>query len=226
MVQLTGINPRHRLLDRSVFQLQHEPDMMTIRSRNFRNLPVCLLLGLFFFTLASISQARNTYGQEAVIRDFTVSNSEDHLLLYLTVSDWFSPEMEAAIQNGIPITFAFNVEISALRNNWPDKKIKTLELSHVLEYDSLKKEYHINRDERTDSRTTASLEEAKNIMSEINGFKLLPLNELYPDVTYVLRVKARLARKTMPLYFHYLIPFSSPWDFETEWQELTLRLAL
>jgi len=186
----------------------------------------CLLLGFFFFTLAFLSQVRDSYGQEATISDFTVSNSENNLLLYLTISDWFSADMEAAIHNGIPITFVFSVNLFIKRAKWPDKKIREYEFSHILEYDSLKKEYRIQRNEKGDSKVTSSLAEARKLMSEINGFTVARLDELEPRISYSLRAKAKLARKTMPLYFHYLIPFSSPWDFETNWHELTLRLAL
>ena len=185
-----------------------------------------LLLGFFFFLLASFFQVHNSYGQEAAISDFTVSNSEDNLLLYLAVSNWFSEDMEAAIHNGIPITFAFSIDLSVKRPKWPDKKISEHEFNHVMEYDSLKKQYRIHRNEKGDSKVTASLEEAKKLMSEINGFTVLRLDELDPQTSYTLKAKAKLARKTMPLYFHYLIPFSSPWDFETKWHKLTLRLAL
>jgi hypothetical protein len=95
-----------------------------------------------------------------------------------------------------------------------------------MEYDSLKKEYLVHRNEKAGSKVTASLEEAKKLMSEINGFKVLPLGDLDPQESYTLRAKAKLARKTMPLFFHYLIPFSSPWDFETKWHDLTLQLVL
>jgi hypothetical protein len=95
-----------------------------------------------------------------------------------------------------------------------------------MEYDSLKKEYLVHRNERGDSKATASLEEAQKLMSEINGFRVLALDELDPQTSYTLRAKAKLARKTLPLYFHYLIPFSSPWNFETKWHELTLQLVL
>ncbi len=185
-----------------------------------------LLLGFIFFTLASLCQVRSSYGQEAEISDFTASNSENNLLLYLAVTDWFTENMEAAIHNGIPITFSFSIDLFARRANWPDKKIRTHEFSHIMEYDSLKKEYLVHRNERGDSKVTASLEEAKNLMSEINGFSVLPLNELSPGTSYRLRAKAKLARKTMPSYFHYLVPFSSPWDFETKWREITVRLTL
>jgi hypothetical protein len=183
-----------------------------------------LLLGFFFFLLASLFQVRSSYGQEAAISDFTVSNSEDNLLLYLTVSNWFTEDMEAAIHNGIPITFAFSIDLFVKRPKWPDKKISEHEFNHIMEYDSLKNRIH--RNEKGDSKITTSLEEAKKLMSQINGFKVLRLDELDPHTPYKLRAKAMLTRKTMPLYFHYLIPFSSPWDFETKWHELTLRLAL
>jgi len=185
-----------------------------------------LLLGFIFFTLASLCQVRSSYGQEAAISDFTASNSENNLLLYLGVTDWFTEDMEAAIHNGIPITFAFYIDLFARRRNWPDKKIRTHEFSHIMEYDSLKKEYLVHRNEKGDSKVTASLEEAKRLMSEINGFKVLPLNELTPGTSYRLRAKAKLARKAMPSYINYLIPFSSPWDFETKWREITVRLTL
>jgi hypothetical protein len=184
------------------------------------------LLWLFFFTLASLFQVRNSYGQEAAITDFTVANSEDSLLLYLTVTNWLTEDMKAAIHNGIPITFVFTINLFAERSKWPDKKIREHEFNHIMEYDSLKKQYRIHRIEKDDTRVTASLEEAKMLMSEINGFKVLQLDELETGTPYILRAKVKLARKTMPLYFHYLIPFSSPWDFETKWHELTLRLTL
>jgi hypothetical protein len=185
-----------------------------------------LLLGFIFFMLASLCQVRSSYGQEAEISDFTASNSENNLLLYLAVTDWFTEDMEAAIHNGIPITFSFSIDLFARRRNWPDKKISTHEFSHIMKYDSLKKEYLVHRNEKGDNKVTASLEEAKNLMSEINGFTVLPLNELSPRTSYRLRAKAKLARKTMPSYFHYLVPFSSPWDFETKWREITVRLTL
>ena len=67
----------------------------------------------------------------------------------------------------------------------------------------------LKRDEKKDSKVTTSLAEAKMLMAEINGFKVLALEEIDPKASYVLRVKAKLARKTLPLYFHYLIPFIS-----------------
>ena len=192
----------------------------------FRQLSYSLLLPFFICLLANLLQARTLYAQDATIKDFTVSNSDTQLSLYLTVTDCFTDDMEVAIHNGIPATFTYYVDIYKKRSNWPDKKIRKYEFNHILEFDSLKKEYRIQRDEKNDSKLTTSLDEAKVLMSEINGFKMLPLEEIDSKASYIIKVKAKLARKTLPLYFHYLIPFTSLWDFETEWHELTLHLAL
>ena len=142
-------------------------------------LSICLLMNLF--------QARPLYAQDAGITDFTVSNSESQLLLYFTVTDCFTADMEAAIHNGIPATFTFYVDIYRQRSNWPDKKIKKYEFEHIMAYDSLKKEYKIHLNEKGTSKLTASLDEAKTLMSEINGFKILPIDEVNP-------LKLRLAQ--------------------------------
>jgi hypothetical protein len=179
-----------------------------------------LFCAVLFLVVITVCKPVQLYAQEATITDFTVSNSENQLLLYLTVKDCFTDEMETAIHNGIPATFTFYVDLYQLRKAWPDKKIASLNFNHIMGYDSLKKEYQIRRAEKNDNKLTSSLEEAKNLMSEINDFQVFSLEQLDIETSYKIKVKAKLAKKTLPLYFHYLIPFSSLWDFETDWYEL------
>ena len=183
-----------------------------------------LLYPLLFFLVLAVLQPLQLQAQEATITDFTVSNSESQLLLYLSLQDCFTEEMETAIHSGIPATFTFYVELYQMRKAWPDRKISSHNFNHIMGYDSLKKEYQIQRAEKKHNKLTSSLAEAKILMSEINGFEFFPLAELDADSSYKVRVKAKLAKKTLPLYFHYLIPFSSLWDFKTEWHELVFHL--
>ena len=200
--------------------------MKLVAKHSYHQQPALLVAFFSLTLLMCLFQTKNSYAQEATITDFTASNSKNQLLIYLTVTDCFTEEMETAIHNGIPATFTFYVNLYEKKKNWPDKKIVEHEFNHSIEYDSLKKEYLIQRNEKDDSKLTPSLEEAKALMSEINGLKFLPLDELDPQASYTIRVKAELARKTLPLYIHYLVPFSSPWNFETDWHELGLHLAL
>ena len=198
---------------------------MIANSKNCRRPYHVLLLLLLLFLFSGVFQARQLYAQEATITDFTVSNSNDQLTLYLTVNNCFTDEMLAAVHNGIPITFTFYVNIYRERSGWFDKKIREYQFNHTMKYDNLKKEYTVHREENGDSRSTSSLDAAKLIMAEINGLDVLPLKEIDPHESYRIEAKAKLARKSLPLYFHYLIPFTSLWDFETDWHQLTLRLT-
>jgi len=179
-------------------------------------LPVRVLLILLLLLAAPLVAGA---GQEAAIDDFVVTNSDTDLLLYLTLKNCFTPEMETAVQNGIPATFTFYVELYRIRKGWPDKKLVDHTFHHILSHDSLKEEYRIEFSEKERQHTTGNLPEAKRLMAEVNGFKTIKLDRLTRGLAYRLLVKATLAKKTLPLYFHYL-PFSSMWDFETDWYAL------
>ena len=196
---------------------------MFLKSALKRILLAKLFYPVLFLIVVAVFQPLQLRAQEATITDFTVSNSENQLLLYLSLQDCFTDEMETAIHNGIPATFTFYVELYQIRKGWPDKKISSRNFNHIMDYDSLKKEYQIQRAEKKDHKLTSSLAEAKTLMSEINGFEFFPLAQLDADSEYMVKVKAKLAKKTLPLYFHYLIPFSSLWDFETDWHKLVFH---
>jgi len=187
---------------------------------NYYRFSVCLLCAIFAFFIFSSS----TSAQEATIEDIIVTNSDTHLLLYLTVKNCFTTEMEKAIRNGIPATFTCFVDLYKTKKIWPDSKLVSQTFTHTLTYDNLKEEYLIVFSEQNNKTiTTGSLTQAKKLMAEVNGFKTSALDKLTPDRAYVLKIKAKLARKTLPLYFRYLSPFLSLWDFETDWHTIKFR---
>ena len=132
-------------------------------------------------------------------------------------------EMETGIRNGIPATFTFYVDLYQTRKAWPDRKVVSHVFNRTLAYDNLKEEYSIISSTNNKNATTQSLDQAETHMSEVSDFVVINLNRLDPEATYKLRVKVKLATKTLPLYFHYLIPFSSLWDFETDWYTIDFK---
>lgn len=161
---------------------------------------------------------------EANIADMIITTSETNLLFFCTVKNSFTPEMIKGIRNGIPITFTFIIELDKVINYWPDTTLKKLTIHHTLTYDTLKEEYHIQFSEKNNHLvTTNSLAKAKEIMAELNGIKIIPRDQLIPDAPYALHIKAKLAKKKLPFNIHYLIPFVSLWDFETDWRTVEFR---
>ena len=189
------------------------------RKRPFRVFSsVLLALALFF------GNGQSALAQNATIEELIVTNSSTDLLLFLTVNDAFTRQMEEGIKNGIPVTFNFYVKLERKRKAWLNQELVSLQFEHTLSYDTLKEEYSIVRSELAGQTfRTKSLAEAKKAMAQLNGPPIAPLKALLPEAGYLLKVKAKLAEKTLPLYFHYVIPFWSLWDFETAWYNVEFR---
>ncbi len=172
---------------------------------------------VWFVLVTLVMPASTLAGNGALIRDLIVMNSTRDLLLYFTVGKAFTPEMEEAIRNGIPVRFSYYVDLIEEKKGWPDKEIVTLSFDRNLLYDSLKEEFRVEFIGKNKKITTKTLEEAKKIMVEVHDLKITSLSMLSLKNKYRLRVKALLAKKTLPLNFQYILPFSTLWEFETGW---------
>lgn len=190
--------------------------MRTSTTGNLLRTGICLLLSLFFCAAAASGK------EGARIDDVALMNTEHDLLLYFSLKDSFTEEMEKGVKNGIPVTFSFLVELYQVRPGVPDRKIVSYVLDHTLNCDSLKQEFAVEKDEGQ-SRVISlkSFAEAKAAMTAIHDFKLIDLGLLESGNEYVLKLKAHLAKKTLPLNFQYIIPFWQLWKFETEWYSLS-----
>ena len=78
-------------------------------SRRLRSLVIMTLLISSFLIAASRAEG-------AQLKDIVVTNTRDHLLLYLKVTDCFKEDMKKAIDNGINITFTFFIRLYEVRS--------------------------------------------------------------------------------------------------------------
>jgi hypothetical protein len=173
------------------------------------SLILCILLaGMENFSLA----------QNARLEDIVVTNTRDDLLVYFSVRDCFTTQMIRAIQNGIPTTFNFFVQLFEERNYAWDKKIADLRVSHTIRYDNLKKTYFLTLDEKKGKVISVKdFEEAKKLMTEIVGLDVTKLTNLEKKRRYKVRMMAQLDRIELPFHLHSVLFFLSLWNFETDW---------
>ncbi len=162
--------------------------------------------------------------EKAYLSDIVITNGQDHLLVYFTVEECFTPEMNSAIENGIETTFTFFVKLfEKIELSW-DKKISDLEVKHSIKYDNLKKIYEVRLSEQDNKLITVKdFEEAKKLMSEVIALKVTLLSGLQEGKDYQLRMMAELDKIRLPFYLHYVLFFLSLWDFETDWHTIDFR---
>jgi hypothetical protein len=178
-----------------------------------------LLVALFSLVLPQpVSGA-----EQPVIKDLVVSNSTNALLLYCQVGEGFRPEMEEGVLNGIPVTFTFMVSLREVEGGRPGRQLAELTFDHTLSYDVLKEEFHLRLSENNTELTCGDLARAKMLMAEVSDARILALTALTPGREYFLSAKVKLERKTLPHFFHYLIPFWQLGDYESDWQYVQFK---
>jgi hypothetical protein len=156
--------------------------------------------------------------KEPRIDEIVISVTNDHVLLFATVTHCFTDEMLEGVRNGIPLTFRFDIRLNKVHDNWFDTELVEHKINHTLSYNPIKEEYQVAFAEKDRPEVTRSLKEAKNMMADINGLKLYPLKEMDVSSPYSLKIKATLVENTFPLSMHSIIPFTSLWNFETDWR--------
>ena len=168
--------------------------------------------------LALVAGPRPGLADEARLSDLTVTNTRDHLLIYLRVDGAFREEMVQAIHSGVPTTFSFFTSLYETRGWWFDREVADVTSTHTLRYDTLKKEFTVTRSwERGEPRVTQNFDEARQWMTSVEGLQVVALDRLAKGSQYQLRAKAELSKLTLPFYLHYVLFFVSMWDFETDW---------
>jgi hypothetical protein len=156
--------------------------------------------------------------QEAKLTNIVVSNTNNDLMLYMSVEGAFRDKMTKAILSGVPATFSYIANLNQVRSFWPDSSIAEITVTQTIKYDNLKKEFVVTRPWLTDQpEVTKSFQDAQKMMSEVSNLKIIPLSALKKGEHYQLRAKAEFSKQTLPLYLHYLRFFVSFWDFQTDW---------
>ena len=160
--------------------------------------------------------------QQATIKELTATTTEKSLIVFATLDNSFTPEMTEILHSGIALHFSFFVELYKTTDKWPDELIATRNFQHIMTFDTLKENYKVTLEEDNNKVTSFhSLLEAQKVINEINGVKVIDLQQLLPNNTYKLSIRAELYQKTLPLSLHNILPFLSWWDVETDWHTIT-----
>lgn len=200
---------------------------MARQSFGYRTNMTCkTILLLFSCIMLCVIPATATAKPEraATIRDLTATTSESHLIVFGTLENSFTSEMIEILHSGIPLRFSFFIELFKTAKNWPDEQIAAINFQHTMIFDTLKENYRVSLEEDNNKVLTfRSLFEAQKVVNEINGAKVVELNQLIPENSYKLRIRAELYQKTLPLSLHNILPFLSWWDIETDWHTIEMK---
>lgn len=178
-----------------------------------------IILGTGIMLFIQIFIVSAAFAEEnAVLSDIRLANTRDDLITYFNVEGAFTDKINQAVLNGIPTSFSFYVVLYKIKDTWFDKKMADVEFKSTLKYNSLKKEFVVSRPWKSEKPiVTKSFDEARQLMTEVNNVRVIPINDVVKGEKYQIRIKAELDKVKLPLYLHYVLFFLSFWDFETDW---------
>lgn len=186
------------------------------------HLQLAFLCGFLLLIQPCAPFAANAAAPE--IKDIIVTTSDVDLLLFATVNNGFTQEMLDGVKTGVPVVFTYQLELVKTGGNWLDTSLIESAVTHTLTFDPNQQEYRIAfSDQDNKVITTKDVEQAKQLMAELNGVRVIPLAQLIPDAPYAIHFKVTLKKGALPLGMHRILPFSSLWDFETDWRTIEFR---
>lgn len=188
-----------------------------------KRLPLALIL-LWFLLAALPCTIGAAQADPPEIKDIIVTTSDVDLLLFATVKNGFTPEMLDAVKAGTPLVFTFQLELVKTSDHWLDTSLVATAVTHTLSWDAAQQHYRVVFSNQGDQGTTTKdVEQAKQLMAELNGVKVIGLSGLVPDAPYAIHFKVVMKKGTLPLGMHNVLPFSSLWNFETDWRTIEFR---
>lgn len=159
-----------------------------------------------------------SFAQAAKLTNIAITRHNDQLLFKINLDGAFTDDMKKAITSGIATSFSFYINLYKVNNLLFNNKISEILLTNTIKYDNLKNVYTVSRSWKSgEPVTTESFKEAQELMTQIDGLKMVQLDKLEKNGRYRIEAKAEVSKLTLPFYLHYIFAFVSLWDLETDW---------
>ena len=126
----------------------------------------------------------------------------------------FSPEVEAALNKGVPLTFLIEFQLVSPRQYWFDDEITTKSQHILLSYHALSRQYLLNIDQHQQSFTT--LQEARDELSRLRDWTVLDKSEIVKGESYQAVLRFRLDHSRLPKALQVEALSSEKWTLVSE----------
>ena len=173
-----------------------------------------VLLGLAL--LCSVS-AR---AESIEITHITLEGNDEGYALDADFKIELSPRLEDAINNGVPMYFLVEFELTRHRWYWFDERPVTRQIEMRLAYHALTRQYRVSRGALHQS--FSSLAEALKVLSRVRSWQVLERKEIDAGTEYQAALRMRLDVTQLPKPFQVNALTNREWSLASDWQRWPL----
>lgn len=128
-----------------------------------------------------------------------------------------------ALQNGIPLTFGLQVELTRQRNWLPDEDVAELRQDYQLSWDPLARGYLVRNKNSGDQRSHTTLFAALNDLGRITALPLIDAALVDDGEDYEVALRAALDQQQLPGPLRMLAFWNDNFTLESDWYRWDLR---
>ena len=128
-----------------------------------------------------------------------------------------------ALQNGIPLTFELQVELSERRRWLPDEDVAALRQYFELSWQPLSRGYLVRNTNSGDQRAHSTLFAALNDLGRIAALPLIDADLIGEDEQYEVSLRAVLDQQKLPGPLRMLAFWDDDFTLESDWYRWNLR---
>jgi len=143
--------------------------------------------------------------------------------LNATIDYQLSSQAIEAVDNGVPLTFDLEIEISRSRRWWFDPEIAQLKQSFELRYNALSRRYVVLNVNSGEQKSYSTLYAALADMGRLVDVPVVDTALIESGVSHYVRLRAVLDQQRLPGALQMLAFWSDGYRLESEWYSWTLN---
>lgn len=182
-----------------------------------------LLLAVALSLLALALPAEDTHGFRILSAESRVRN--DMAVFDADVALRFSDEVLEALDNGVPITVAFEAEVKQRREYIWDKTIAERSWLFQLRYHSLTQRHEIIDLATGDLHSYRARHAALIALGQVHGLPLIDTELLDPQAGHLARLRVGIDIEALPAPLRLPAYLSAQWDLDSDWYEWPLAVT-
>lgn len=129
-----------------------------------------------------------------------------------------------AIEAGLALRFAYEIELSRVRRYMPDATLASLVQSYELNYHALSQRYLLRNLNTGEQEDFGSLQAALQRLGDVHDLPVIDAALLQRGPSYEVAVRGVLDMSTVPDALRWMLFWSDDWSAKSEWFTWPLRL--
>jgi hypothetical protein len=156
------------------------------------------------------------------VRSAYVELEHEVYALHASIEYPMSPALVDALRDGVTLSFEVDARVARERHLWFDATVVELTLRRELAYHTVSDRYVVRDVRSNDQQTFATLDEALEFLSKIDGWPILVQSQLIDGEHYRVSVRAGIRRGRLPASLRALLFWTNDWHRTSGWFSWTL----